>query len=412
MAAPNVNITAAQPSAEPVVNGEWVVDEKQPAATAAAAAVGAAAENTPANRPKAFNTFKGHLREAKVDDESPVIPFNAAVETWRQQNAALAYDHIDNGGNGDGDGGNGGGIRVCVRVRPVLEALGEAATDTQYPLVSCMNPVAFVHAAATRLGVPTGALCSRPYHFDHAFGGGGPGDDNADVYAAAVAPLVAKVVAGGAATVIAFGQTGGGKTHTMRFTQEQLAVDLLAAAAGTSQRLFVSFFENCGERFFDLLHARAELPPLREDASGTVHITGCREVEVATAADATALLAAGSALRATHPTKANPDSSRSHAVCQLVLKEARKPVVEILQNIFFRSGGAALHTATARSLILAQCLCTFMTGRGRARATWRSPRAGGCGSSTWPAPSAVRTSSSTARRASRKRRISTGAWAA
>lgn len=80
-----------------------------------------------------------------------------------------------------------------------------------------------------------------------------------------------------------------------------------------------SFFELYGSKPFDLLAKRAERKIL-EDKKKNVQIVGLKEIEVTCADDVLKLIREGSLLRTAGQTSANANSSRSHAVFQIVLK--------------------------------------------------------------------------------------------
>lgn len=124
------------------------------------------------------------------------------------------------------------------------------------------------------------------------------------------------------ATVIAFGQTGAGKTHTQTAVQERAVTELIALCPpGCVVR--VSFYENAGTRLFDLLAERRELQlrtgVLAGEATERCHVVGVREVPCTSADEALPLLRQAAALRRSQPTARNPESSRSHAICTLSL---------------------------------------------------------------------------------------------
>jgi kinesin family protein 2/24 len=251
----------------------------------------------------------------------------ANIEAWRAAGLPPAQPHA----GPKGSGAKAGNIKVCMRKRPLSarEAAGVGRADErgrhEFDAVSVSNPNAWFHeleygeAGVSRL-VKTGGVAGRKYEFHHTFG---EADDNDEVYADCVSELVPFVLKGGVATCVAYGQTGAGKTYTQVGMQDRLARDLLAGAASMVRRgkwpdaalaAEFSFFENQGERCFDLQNHREELV-LREDGDGHVHVAGLTSVKVTTVEELHVVLQAANQLRATAPTQSNPESSRSHAIC-------------------------------------------------------------------------------------------------
>ncbi|KAJ1448894.1 P-loop containing nucleoside triphosphate hydrolase protein, partial [Pelagophyceae sp. CCMP2097] len=132
-----------------------------------------------------------------------------------------------------------------------------------------------------------------------------------DFFEAVCRPLVDEAAAGRRATLIAYGATGSGKTHSARHATRKAAELMLASGP-----LTVSFFENAGEHCYDLLSDRQEVK-LLTDGDGEVVVQGLETVTVADVADFDARLASANALRATAATERNAQSSRSHAICEL-----------------------------------------------------------------------------------------------
>ncbi|TNN55545.1 Kinesin-like protein KIF2C [Liparis tanakae] len=133
-------------------------------------------------------------------------------------------------------------------------------------------------------------------------------------------PLVQSIFEGGMATCFAYGQTGSGKTHTMGgdFTgrQQDSSKGIYAMAAQDvftylNHRKFahlelsayVSFFEIYNGKVYDLLNEKAKLRVLEDDRQ-QVQVVGLEEVYVSKAEE----------------TSANANSSRSHAILQIVLR--------------------------------------------------------------------------------------------
>ena len=144
-------------------------------------------------------------------------------------------------------------------------------------------------------------------------------------------------------TLLAYGQTGTGKTFTIgemgrlgsaqegvahrmvRALYEEIALD-----AQFSYSVEMQFVQVHIERIYDLLaervseHGHEVITPLslREDRDG-VFIQGAASLEAASADDALSLLKAASKRLAFAATKMNATSSRSHAVCSLTVTKHR-----------------------------------------------------------------------------------------
>jgi kinesin family protein 18/19 len=82
---------------------------------------------------------------------------------------------------------------------------------------------------------------------------------------------------------------------------------------------------NCKDTFLDL----------RDDPVKGVCINGVTEYNVQQPDEVMNLLASGNKRRSTEPTMANPDSSRSHAICQIMLiakDKTKNTEEEVLQG--------------------------------------------------------------------------------
>eukprot|EP00937_MAST-01D_sp_MAST-1D-sp2_P001521 g1521.t1 len=276
---------------------------------------------------------EGSFEEAAAAAQSEAAAAVAAITDWRADNTPSRRPH-----NGPkGSGAAAGNIKVCVRKRPLsgAEAAAVGTADDrgrhEFEAVTVSNPAVWFHqleyagregggdGGGSRLR-RTGGVEGKKFLYHHTFS---EVDDNDAVYAGCVQDLVPFVLKGGTATCVAYGQTGAGKTFTQVGMQDRLARDLLAGAARNVARgkwpegaagAEFSFFENQGERCYDLQNARQELV-LREDGAGVVHVTGLTSVRVGSVEELHAALAAANTLRATAPTQSHPHSSRSHAIC-------------------------------------------------------------------------------------------------
>uniref|UniRef100_A0A6N2NBW6 Kinesin-like protein n=1 Tax=Salix viminalis TaxID=40686 RepID=A0A6N2NBW6_SALVM len=148
---------------------------------------------------------------------------------------------------------------------------------------------------------------------------------NDEVYRVTVEPIIPTIFQRTKATCFAYGQTGSGKTFTMQPLPLRAAEDLvrlLHQPVYRNQRfkLWLSFFEIYGGKLFDLLSERKKLC-MREDGRQQVCIVGLQEFEVSDVQIVKEFIEKGNASRSTGSTGANEESSRSHAILQLVVKK-------------------------------------------------------------------------------------------
>jgi kinesin family member 2/24 len=122
-----------------------------------------------------------------------------------------------------------------------------------------------------------------------------------------------------------------GKTHTMSGIQKIVTEDLFAMLHGNraddesgcsmdNTVVSVSFFELYGGYVQDLLNNRNRLKIL-EDGKGEIHVNGLTEMSVLDSNSFLDIVAIGNGSRTTHMTEANDASSRSHAICQIMLRD-------------------------------------------------------------------------------------------
>lgn len=82
----------------------------------------------------------------------------------------------------------------------------------------------------------------------------------------------------------------------------------------------ISFFELYGGYVQDLLNDRNRLKIL-EDGKGEIHVNGLTEMSINDSTKFLDIVAIGNGSRTTHMTEANDTSSRSHAICQIMLRD-------------------------------------------------------------------------------------------
>ncbi|XP_068594186.1 kinesin-like protein KIF2C isoform X2 [Cebidichthys violaceus] len=221
-------------------------------------------------------------------------------------------------------------ISVCVRKRPLNK---QEITKKEIDVVSVPgNGALLVHEPKQKVDL-TKYLDNQVFHFDFSFNETATNDL---VYKFTAQPLVQSTFEGGMATCFAYGQTGSGKTHTMGgdFTgkQQNAAKGIYALAAQDvftylNHRKYahldlsahVSFFEIYNGKVYDLLNNKAKLRVLEDDRQ-QVQVVGLEEVYVSKAEEVIKIIQLGSACRTSGQTSANANSSRSHAILQIVLR--------------------------------------------------------------------------------------------
>lgn len=284
-------------------------------------------------------------------------------------------------------------VRVCVRKRPLA---GKDVAAGEKDIVSGGNmgddgiiEELFVHEVKTKLDLSK-YVETHQFAFDTVFT---EDHDNADVYAGTARPLVDAVFEGWRSTVrfqycsrlrfhggtfvfqyslayffvvlvlfcaklvftfrfflsifllrwkvFCYGQTGTGKTHTCAGSGYEPGLYFLAVQdifsrlyEGDNIGVWISFYEIYGTRLHDLLNKRKEVQ-CREDTSSEVHFQGLTEKLCESPDDVLDLIELASRARSTGVTGANDDSSRSHAVFQIELRQRNDVETEISHRMAF-----------------------------------------------------------------------------
>ncbi|KAJ9063592.1 Kinesin- motor protein [Entomophthora muscae] len=173
------------------------------------------------------------------------------------------------------------------------------------------------------------------FQFDHVFG---PETSQATVFDGIVEPMLEEVIKGFNCTILAYGQTGTGKTFTIEGNLGTNGI-VLDADAGVIPRTLHKLFHQLGEdqtNFTvrmsmlelyneepnDLLSLKSSPQKLMltNDAHNKLQISGIEEELIEDTAAGIALLQRGSAKRHTAFTKCNATSSRSHCIVTITLR--------------------------------------------------------------------------------------------
>ncbi|CAG9460335.1 unnamed protein product [Pedinophyceae sp. YPF-701] len=213
-------------------------------------------------------------------------------------------------------------IRVVVRRRPMNQKEMERGEDD---VLETDPERGILHVNEPKVKVDLTRVVERhQFVFDEVLD---PSVTNEEVYMKTVQPLVTSLFQRGMSTCFAYGQTGSGKTFTMQplpiRATEEVVQRMRADPSTDGKDLWVSYFEIYGGKVFDLLNGRQRLV-MREDGKKKVNIVGLQEYPITSPGEIIQLLDHGNAARSTGSTGANADSSRSHAILQLALKE-RQP---------------------------------------------------------------------------------------
>ncbi|KAG5503347.1 hypothetical protein GH5_04419 [Leishmania sp. Ghana 2012 LV757] len=245
-------------------------------------------------------------------------------------------------------------FRVVVRVRPPLqrELHGyRTFVDVIQLAPEHANTITLCDALDTEDG--RGAVYSRQsYTFDRVYAAD---TSQEDVYESSARPAVLSVLEGYNATLMAYGQTGTGKTYTMEgFTNEEergiiprAVEDVFAhirerrrTSNNTKFLVRASYMQIYNEVISDLLESptaalgggggggngtsggasRGSSLAVRHTPQRGVYVDGLSEWIVRTPEDVYGLIAKGTALRATSATKLSELSSRSHAIFTIIVE--------------------------------------------------------------------------------------------
>ena len=170
------------------------------------------------------------------------------------------------------------------------------------------------------------------YTLDHVYG---PDASTKDLYDKSVLDLVHAAMDGYHASVLAYGQTSTGKTHTMTGTAKQpglipLAIEecfdyLSRSTAPREYLLRLSYIEIYKEHIRDLLNPQQIPIRLFETATDGLVIKGLKEEVVTCSDDVLKLLAQGESRRQVGATQMNAHSSRSHTIVRLWIESKAAP---------------------------------------------------------------------------------------
>jgi len=226
-------------------------------------------------------------------------------------------------------------LAVVVRKRPMNRREVQAQ---QQDVVMCRQNTAIVREPKLKVDL-TRYVEEHSFLFDQSF------DEtvtNEQLYCACVRPIIDAVFNRAKCTCFAYGQTGSGKTFTMMGPPRRQCEGIADADRTpgifllASQDIFrclnskdyshlgvyIAFYEIYCGKLFDLLNNR-QILHARENAKSNVVIVGLQEHLVVNVQELMEVIEFGLSSRTTGVTAANVDSSRSHAILQISLKDSR-----------------------------------------------------------------------------------------
>ncbi|PSS09744.1 Kinesin-like protein [Actinidia chinensis var. chinensis] len=217
-----------------------------------------------------------------------------------------------------------GRVRVAVRLRPRNSEELEADSD----FADCVE----LQPELKRLKLQKNNWDSDTYEFDEVLT---EFASQKRVYEVVAKPVVESVLDGYNGTVMAYGQTGTGKTYTLgRLGEEDAAdrgimvramEDILAEISPDTDSVCVSYSQLYMETIQDLLDPANDNISIMEDPkTGDVSLPGATVVEIRDQQSFVGLLKLGEAHRFAANTKLNTESSRSHAILMVHVKRSVK----------------------------------------------------------------------------------------
>ena len=210
-------------------------------------------------------------------------------------------------------------IFVCVRKRPIFQ---KELMDGEIDCISAINPKVYIYECKIKIDGYTKYIDTNEFKFDNAFN---ENDSTLLLYNCTIQPSLDILLRGGVVTCFAYGQTGSGKTYTMVGIQDIAINNIFQIFNDLGKRtnkiftFYVSFFEIYLGLLYDLLNNRNKVQAL-EDKNQKVQIYGLTEQRVSSPDELKSIIDFANTVRTTHNTVTNETSSRSHAICNFVIK--------------------------------------------------------------------------------------------
>ncbi|XP_015581130.1 kinesin-like protein KIN-UC isoform X4 [Ricinus communis] len=243
----------------------------------------------------------------------------AAAPSSRRSVTPTSRSHSSLRQNDDNDSGR---VRVAVRLRPrnAEDLISDADS------FDCVE----LQPEMRRLKLRKNNWSSESYRFDDIFT---ESASQKRVYEAVAKPVVESVLNGYNGTVMAYGQTGTGKTYTVgrlgkndaseRGIVVRALEDVIANTSPDTDVVEMSYLQLYMESIQDLLAPEKINIPINEDPrTGEVSLPGATIVRVRDLDNLFELLQIGEMNRHAANTKQNTESSRSHAILMVYVRRS------------------------------------------------------------------------------------------
>ncbi|CAI9296151.1 unnamed protein product [Lactuca saligna] len=221
-----------------------------------------------------------------------------------------------------------GRVRVAIRLRPKNT---EDLSDADF--FDCVE----LQPELMKLKLKKNNWSSDSYRFDEVFT---ESASQKRVYEAVAKPVVEGVLNGYNGTIMAYGQTGTGKTYTLgklgkddaseRGIMVRALEDIIASASPASDSVEMSYLQIYMESVQDLLAPeKVNIPIVDDPKNGEVSVPGAAVVKIQNLDHFLHLLQIGEANRHAANTRMNTESSRSHAI---LMVSVRRSVIDKEEN--------------------------------------------------------------------------------
>ncbi len=215
-------------------------------------------------------------------------------------------------------------IRVIIRKRPLSQ---KELLKSDSDIIEIRNQNKVIVKELKQKVDLTKYIEEHPFIFDNAFD---QNSTNEEIYISTIRPMIEAAFNKTKVTCFAYGQTGSGKTFTMMGSSNKIPGMYLLASYDIFSLLqnnkyngfsiWISFYEIYCGKLFDLLNERNILTA-REDGKQNIIIVGLTEKKVLNLNNLMSLIEYGLKVRTVGITGANSDSSRSHGIIQINIKD-------------------------------------------------------------------------------------------